>query len=193
MMAREIYLEDEFKPIVAKVSEVLTPQLKAYSDGLITGVHYQFGHPLEIIETLKQNQEGNMAAFDRYPLVAFFLDDTSVERGLKPGIYGEHSLHLAIIAASMPDWKAEERKERNFKPVLGPIYRELFNQIGSRGDLFHVGNVEMIPHKPIRRYYWGREGLWGNEGNIFNDAVDCIEIIGLKLKTDINYCPKPAV
>ena len=192
MTAQTIYLEDEFGPIVSAVSTALLPQLQLVNPR-ITGVHYEFGHPLEIIETLTEKQSGTTQAFNRYPLVALFLDIDPVDRGGQVGIYAEYTLHMAIIHATEPNYKALQRKEKVFKPILDPIYTELFKQIGNRGDLFQIEDRELIQHRPVRRYYWGRQGLFGNTGNIFNDAVDCIEIKNLKLKVNINYCPKPIV
>ncbi|KIO75578.1 hypothetical protein TH53_19765 [Pedobacter lusitanus] len=191
-MIQPIYLHrDPFPDIVAEVSRKLLPQLKAY-DEAITGIHYHFGHPLEIVNTLGKYEVGTSSKFDKYPLVAFFLD-TTVQRGKSPGIYGEFNVHMAIIRECLdPNQTADERDKTNFIPVLTPIYLELMHQISLRGDVFQLPGQEMIPHDVTNRYYWGKSGLWGNEGNIFNDWVDCIEL-NIKLKVFINYCPKQVV
>lgn len=191
-MLQPVYLHDEFKPIVQAVSGKLLTQLKAF-DSAITGVHYQYGHPLEIIKTLGQYDQGSTTKFDKYPLVAFFLD-MPMQRGGNVGVYGEATVHIAIIrACKNPNHTAEERDVNNFKPILTPIYLELMKQIGYRGDLFQLVSPFQIPHKVTYRYYWGKQGLFGNEANIFNDWVDCIEIENLRLKINENYCPKPAI
>jgi len=187
-----VYLHKEFKPIVQAVSAKLLPQLKAYDDK-ITAVHYQYGHPLEIIKTLGQYDQGGTSKFNKYPLVAFFLD-MPMDRGADVGIYGEATVHMAIIRSCKdPNHTAEQRDVNNFDPVLTPIYMELMRQIGNRGDIFQIPSATRIRHKVTYRYYWGKQGLFGNETNIFNDWVDCIEIENLKLKINENYCPKPAV
>jgi len=192
IQVQPVYLHREFAPIVQAVSNKLLHQLKAYDD-FITGVHYLFGHPLEIINTLKGYSQGGDKRFDKYPLVAFFLDTTEDKSGI-PGIYAEYSIHMAIIrSCNDPTQTADERDQQNFIPVLTPIYMELINQIGYRGDIFQIDNIESIPHRKTNRYYWGRSGLWGNEANIFDDWVDCIEIQNLKLKVFTNYCPKQVV
>lgn len=191
-MLQPIYLHREFTAIVEAVSAKLLPQLKAY-DSAITAVHYLFGHPLEIINALGEYEKGVSSKFDKYPLVAFFLDMPML-RGREIGVYGEATVHIAIIRECLnPNQTADERDQTNFIPVLTPIYLELMNQISFRGDLFLLPGREMIPHDPIYRYYWGKQGLNGNERNIFNDWVDCIEIKNLKLKINSNYCPKPAI
>jgi len=192
MRIQPIYVHQEFEPIVQAVSAKLLPKLKAY-DSAITAVHYLYGHPLEIINTLGQYESGTTKKFDKYPLVAFFLD-MPMKRGTELGIYGEATIHMAIIRDCLdPNQTAAERDVTNFEPVLTPIYLELMEQISLRRDLFQLTAREMIRHESIYRYYWGKQGLWGNNKNIFNDWVDCIEIKDLKLKINSNYCPKPAI
>lgn len=189
MDQQPVFIQDILEPIVSKVSIKLLSQLQAFDSG-ITGVHYDYGHPLEIIETLSQKTTaGGDFVYNKYPLVALFLD-ADLRRGRKPGVYGEYTLHMAIIRGTDPTYKAKQRDDYNFKPVLMPIYLELMKQIFHSG-LFLSG--DQIQHDPINRYYWGRQGLYGNESNIFNDHVDCIEIKNLKLELSINYCPNPAV
>lgn len=176
---------DVFGDIVSKVSASLTAQLRDFDQG-ITGVHYLHGHPMEIIETLSQKAKSNVHKWKKYPLVALFQDFPE-RKFSEPGIESEPSLHLIIARATAPTYKADQRYEKNFKPVLYPIYVELLNQI-SISKVFMTYGTSQIPHVKIDRLYWGREGLYGNEGNAFNDWVDCIEIRDLKLKTYLNYC-----
>lgn len=190
-MIQPVYLHREFTAIVEKVNLKLTPQLQAI-DSKITGVHYQYGHPLEIIKTLGNFDSGVASKFKKYPLVAFFLDST-VDR-TDPQFYGEQSVNLAIIrACKNPNQTAKERDEFNFIPVLTPIYMALLDEIRLRGDLFSGVSRTDIPHRVTNRYYWGKSGLYGNDKNIFNDWVDAIEINNLKLKINKSYCPKPVV
>lgn len=183
-----VFLHREFIDIVAAVSAKLTAQLKTI-DPNITGVHYQYGHPLEIIKTIGHFDSGVASKFKKYPLVAFFLDST-VDR-TDSQFYGEQSINMAIIRACKdPNQTAAERDEFNFIPVLTPIYVELLNQIRLRGDLFTGVSQGLIPHRYTNRYYWGKTGLFGNDGNIFNDWFDAVEINNLKLKINTNYCPR---
>src|SRR6478735_8734066 len=109
-MLQAIYLHREFESIVAAVSAKLTPQLQEV-DPKITGVHYQYGHPLEIIKTIGQFDQGKLSQFKKYPLVAFFLDST-IQRGRETGIFGEQTVNMAIIRACKdPNQTAKERDE----------------------------------------------------------------------------------
>jgi len=190
MNLQPIFIQDVLKPIVDKVSANLLPQLQQ-ADEMITGVHYQYGHPLEIVNTLGQFTQGETSRYNKYPLIALFLDTTE-DVGRDKGVYAEYNLHLAIIrACKSPNQVAKERDDFNFKPVLIPIYLELMKQMKYSGVF--TGFTDKIPHRKTNRYYWGKEGLFGNEGNIFNDWVDCVEIENLKVKIVDNYCPPKAV
>lgn len=188
MVAQQpVFLHREFANIVNKISLNLTNSLKLVDDN-ITGVHYQYGHPLEIIKTIGNFDNGVASKFNKYPLVAFFLD-SRVDRS-NPEYYGEQTVNMAIIrACKNPNQTAKERDEFNFIPVLDPIYRALIREIQNRGDIFQLERGH-VPHSAINRYYWGKEGMFGNDGNIFNDWVDAIEINNMKLRININYCPK---
>lgn len=176
---------DVFKDIVERVSNKLTPQLQAY-DSLITGVHYDHGHPLEIVETLTQKDKSNTYRWKKYPLVALLQDFPEQNTG-EPSEGPRPVFHIIIVNHTRPTYKAIERYDKNFKPILYPIYEELLRQI-NRERIFFTYGMTTIPHVKFDRLYWGREGLWGKEGNIFNDWVDAIEIRDLKLKTHLNYC-----
>lgn len=184
-MSKPLVFVDIFREIVKKVSTNLTVDLQAI-DQNITGVHYDHGHPLEVIETLTQKDSSNVHRFNKYPLVALF-QDFSEKNSSNPSQGIEPVFHVAIINATRPDYKASERYTKNFKPILYPIYDELLNQI-NKSTVFFTTGKSSISHIKTDRLYWGREGLWGKEGNIFNDWVDAIEIKDLKLKTYLNNC-----
>lgn len=180
-------LVDEIRSIVGKVSDNLTDDFKTL-DSKITGIHYLHGHPLEVIETLAQKDKSNKFRFDKYPLVALFQDFPEVNTG-KIEAPIEVSLHLIIARATRPEYKASERYEKNFKPFLYPIYNEFLRQLNLSG-LFMIYDSSVIPHTKYDRLYWGKEGLFNNQGNIFDDYLDVIELKNLKLKLYKKTCKK---
>lgn len=182
---KPVYIVDIFKDIVGEVSERLTPAFQSI-DNKITGVHYIHGHPIEIIETLAQRDKTNSLKFDKYPLVALFQDFPENYNG-RIGAPNEVNLHLIIARATKAEYKADERYKENFKPFLYPIYHELLKQIMHSGK-FLIYNETLLQYTKIDRLFWGREGLYKNQGNIFNDMLDVIEIRNLKLKTYLKIC-----
>lgn len=176
---------DIFRTVVAKVSEALLDSLQVV-DPMITGVHYLHGHPKEIIETLRQKDQVPEYRFEKYPLIALFQDFPET-KGAKVGIESEARLHLIIARATRPEYKAEERYAENFIPVLYPVYYELLRQIHLAGA-FMTLSPNRIPHTKIDRLYWGREGLYGNQANIFGDWIDCIEIRDMRINLTQKTC-----
>jgi len=146
-------------------------------------INYMHGHPLEITETLTQLTLDPTAAAGKYPLIALFQDFEEVKNGLN----FEVSLNLIIATLTDNNYLADERYTLNFKPTLYPIYNEFLLRI-AKSTFFFESSVGNIKHTKIDRLYWGRNGLFGNEGNIFNDYIDCIEIQNLKLKVKQNKC-----
>lgn len=165
---------------VAKVSDKLTAELQQLDSG-ITGVHYLHGHPREIIETLMQRDKSPSRQFDKYPLVCLFQDFP--ETWSSDGIV-EAVLNIVICSSTLADFKAPERYARNFVPILYPIFDELIKAI--RRGPNTVGYDPVF--KKYDRLYWGKAGLYGNQGNIFNDRLDAVELMNFKLKLNTLIC-----
>jgi hypothetical protein len=90
---------------------------------------------------------------------------------------------MIIANITEPQLITEQRYEKNFRPVLYPIYQELLRQIASPSQkTFFVEDEELIAHTKIDRVNWGKQGLYGGAANTFNDFLDCIEIKDLQIK-----------
>lgn len=174
-----IVIVDIFKEIVSKVSQELTPEFAAL-DGLITGVHYLHGHPLEVVDTLTQRDQTKEFRYQKYPLIALFQDfpETVISN---PEPLLEATLNIVIAKSTQAEYTSTKRYDVNLKPFLYPVYKELLRQIHKHPQVLSYG-TDRIQHTKYDRVFWGRQGLYGNEGNIGNDKLDAIEIQNLKLK-----------
>lgn len=172
MIENPLYVVDEIGAIVSKVSTVLTPQLQDY-DPLIEGVWYEYGPGKEILETLKQKDGAPSFKGKKYPLVALLMEFPE-RRNPQIGIYCEADLTLVIAHHTRPAFKTSERYEKTFKPVLYPVYLELFNQLELAGIAMYYDGPT---HKKVDCPYYGRDNK-----NVGNDFLDAIEITELKLK-----------
>ncbi len=177
-MLKPVYIVDEIGNVVTKVSTALLASLQLV-DPNITGVQYYFGHYKEILETLQQ-KDGTSLEFSKYPAVCLFMDFPETT-GKAPGIAAEVKLQMIIAYATDPNLKAAERYTKSFKPVLYPIYNSFIDELMRSGRIM-APSKELISHTKIDRLYWGRKGLFGNTGNVFNDYLDAIEIKDLNLK-----------
>ncbi len=179
MRDRPVYIVDEMEAVVSATEAEVLSALQTF-DPNITGVHYYHGHPLEIVETLAQkDNSGTNLIFEKYPAVCLF-EDIREHKAPRPGIYCTAPLHMAILYYTQPTFKSAERYTNTFKPVLYPIYTTLLQKIVEHKGIWQY-DIEKMPHDKINRLYWGREGLYGNESNIFNDWVDAIEMQDLNL------------
>ena len=144
----------------------------------ISALHYEHGHPLEIIKTLQAMTADPASQAGKFPLLALF-QDYEEKRGTKMGMY-DVSLHLIIATLTDPNYMAADRMTSTFIPVLYPIYDGLMDAI-ARSGYFRQTTKDLISHSKTDRMYWGKSGLYGNEGNVFNDYIDAIEIQNLQL------------
>jgi len=180
------YIEDDLETLVAKVSTIVTPKLQIVQPS-ITGVYFKFGTILELQESLIQLGKTSTGKYMKYPLVFLFVDVKEPVGYV--GEYADLSLRLAIINFTKNTYKAKERLETNFKPIIMPIYHELMRQITLAGDMFlGANNVDNIKHNVTRRYYWGTEAQSGSTANTFPDFIDGLDIDNLKLKYYLNRC-----
>jgi hypothetical protein len=130
-------------------------------------LNYQFGYVTELVQTLQQYDADPSGESIKFPLV-WFAEPVDINRG-EPGIYGKvEDANIFIINATGKDWKAKDRIDNNFKPVLYPIYRELLKKIIASASFDDV-DIEKLQHKVSNRYWWGE-----NEKSVLNDIVDCI-------------------
>lgn len=180
-----IYVVDAIKDVVTKVDIAL------YNDGLgskpaFPHIYYLHGHPLDIVSVLQKKVESPDAKDKRFPLIALFQDFRE-SIGKVPGYYSEVSLNLAIITISRQEYDSAQRYTNILKPVLYPIYYELLKQV-ELSTAFTMTQYEAPEHDKYDRLYWGKQGLYGNSGNTFNDYVDAIEIQNLKLRVNSINC-----
>lgn len=160
------------KTVVQAVEAKLLPTLQA-DDPAIQAVHYEYGHPLEIMETCRQMDKSPTLRYKKYPMVALFTDIR--ERKGTMGEYSRATIDLVVVHHTLPSYKAEERRLKTFMPVIHPIVDELVNQI-AESDYFIDSNPNTIERTEIDRYYWGRQAVGGNDQLKGNDFLDATEL-----------------
>ena len=146
---------------------------------------YMYGHRLEIANRLKAMTKTNRAD-KRYPLIALKLD---IPAAIVRGSMINYTLNIAIITATSAGLIASERKTQTFQPILYPLYDDFFIEL-KRSGLFSWDalGLEKPLHTKIDRYYDGKIGEEKNVKNLFDDPVDAIELVDLKINSKIKYC-----
>jgi len=163
---------------------VETTRVQLQSDAAYTGgttLNYIFGHPQEIVNVLKDYAN---VGIDRFPAI-FLLTDFEEDLGKNLNIYAKVNLEMLICTYTKENYIASKRLEMTFKPILYKIYAEFMKQI-AKSNKFENHYVDAIEHIKTDRYFLGKQGMYGNEGNLFDNFVDAIEINNL----DLDVLPK---
>lgn len=170
-MEGPVHISDHIASVVSRVAAELEQT-----------VYYMFGHPLEVVGRLQQMSDSPVHKNQKFPLVALFTDIPVTK---KPGFYGTARLQMIIACLTQPTYTADQRLELSFKAILQPIKVELIKQLSLYPQFTRPD--ELI-YTEIERYYWGRQGLYGNQANIFNDHIDCIELQNIEVTIKVKKC-----
>lgn len=131
-------------------------------------LNYQYGYIRELNETLIQYTSNDAFLPLKFPLV-WLEQPFTVVRNEAPGYFGRiERLRFFICQQTDVNYKARQRMDLIFKPILYPIYWELLNGI----DLslaFLTQSRYQIQHSFTDRYYWGEE----QQDNLA-DKIDCM-------------------
>lgn len=144
--------------------------------------YYMFGHRLEISNRLTEMEKNTEKKNMKYPLIALRLDIPEERSG---GIV-QYTLNLLIVTLTNKTYNAEERLENTFKPILYPIYELFIEKLQESGLFVWQSPLQAPRHTTIDRYYYGKAGEEANIAHLFNDPLDAIEIVNLKLTKIIN-------
>jgi hypothetical protein len=134
---------------------------------------YCYATPQEWINTLVQlSKSGNIT--DKYPFL--YVNPMTVKDG--GGI--DHIVtigEMVLATLSNVGWTAEQRKLKNFTAWLDPLYEYLIRAMKLSKDFSLVSEGQRTDH-----LFYGKQGLYGGEGNIFTDHIDAIEINNLQIR-----------
>lgn len=173
-MSKPVYIVDEIEAIVAKVNDALT--LAGFNE---LPVYYMYGHPKEIAARLQELSNSPTEAHKKFPLI-ILLTDITIDKSIV-GFYGSARLRMLICNLTQPEYISDERTEKNFKPVLHPIKKELIRQIERHKQFTYEDELQ---YSETDMYYYGSQI---NDKNIFNDRIDAIELKDIRININ-NKC-----
>jgi hypothetical protein len=175
-MSIETAIVEAFGHVVQATEEEILSYLQGV-DNTISGLHYEYGHPLTIINKLAQMETSQAQQREKYPLVALFMDFPE-EQPRTVGALRKAKSQVIIATRTIKDRTVEQRYATAFNTILTPIYEELCRQLAKSAYFFHSA----VPaHQKIDRPFWGKEGLYGNYTGVATDYLDCIEIRNVEL------------
>lgn len=162
--------------ITITTSDAIAPS-KGNSGTLQPVINFLYGHGTEIINDLNDMLKNATYAKQRFPVVCLFLDNK--ERIENDGFQSTVTLRRLVIATDTDrNYSSAQRKAANFDVILNPLYELFISRL-----YWSTGVQSDYPkHERWERYFWGKEGLYGNTASIFNENIDAIEINNLELK-----------
>lgn len=182
-MKQQIPVVRIMQEVLKETSDAILPTLQEYTPG-IQAINYMYGEWEELTQQL-QNMARDQAQWGKkYPAVLLIMD--LLERFGK-GYQGEVSLRLLIVNSTELSYTTPTRYDRNFIPILYPIWVELMNQL-QLSPYFIVPDVEDLEYEKIDRVSIGKVLLAKPQANGFSDCLDAIEIRSLKLTVDVPRC-----
>lgn len=169
----EYILNEELSTVVAATKTALA----------LPVLNFQYGFIEELNETLNQMEKDPAQSELKFPLV--WLEEPYVMNRDEAAFFGEASVNIYIINSTTKTWKAFERMDNNYKPILYPIYRELIKQIPI-SVAFGATVEQGQKHTITKGYYWG-----DSQKSVLNDAVDCLKIgaFGIQINNNNNCTP----
>lgn len=134
--------------------------------------YYLHGHIADVIDILNERTETELK-FKKYPLIVLVQDFT--EKKERYDIEYEVSPMVLILTYTESTYNSATRYNINYRTVLYPIYEKLLLAMGKSK---HLEKPEdgIFKHDKTDRLFLGKLGLYGTEGNTFNDHVDAIEL-----------------
>jgi len=148
-------------------------------------LNYQYGYIKELDETLRQWGTNSVDAVQRFPLV-YVEQPFRLIRGESAAYYARiELLRIFIMQSTQITYKASERMQFNYKPIIYPIKRELLNQL-DLSVAFNTNGISTIKHIEEDRFYWGE-----SQQSVLTNPVDCtiVTIKDLVLANNPNCTP----
>lgn len=166
---------------VVELIEDVVESVRDYPD---SDPYFIADHPVAINSRLMIMSDSIEMKNRKFPLIALRMDfPEEVKNGV---IY--LNLNLAILSYTNENYWMEDRYEYVFKPTLYPIYQKFMEKLVTSGKFFWPADQTLPYHIKIDRPYYGTPSNQGNVKNIFTDPLDGIEILNLKINTNLKQC-----
>lgn len=173
-----------FKDIADKTFAAVMPEINTATGGDMTGCFIP-GSITHIVTRLQEMSADPTVTDQRFPLIGFVHDfKTSYKQN---STIPEVTVRLFIANLTAPDRRTEDRMTVNFIPILYPLFAELESQIMASNS-FMKDYGKQLEMDVYDRMHWGKEGIYGPEKYEFNEYIDGIEILNLRLRLNPPNC-----
>jgi hypothetical protein len=136
-------------------------------------------HPIVALARLNELKGSDLSGL---PFILLLLD---IKESFTPNNI-DVSVNFVIGTVTNQPFTTDERYATNFTPILYPIFEQLITKLQNGSNTIH--STSYLEFEKYDRVLWGKEGLYGVTGNIFEDYIDAIEINNLKLLITKTNC-----
>lgn len=172
------YAKDEF--LAVDLPALQDDESMAEVAGCWEDVNFIYGHQTEITEQLRVMSKDPEQRKKKFPLFVLYTD-ISVNHNRYDG-YDGVVLQMAVAHSTERKFTTPERKVKTFDPFLRPLLNYFFQALFQSSVFAIVDEDKDVRVNIIERYFWGKNGLYGNVGNVFEEYIDAIELQNLDLK-----------
>lgn len=140
-----------------------------------------YGHYREVANRLNLKSTGEVDKFRLWPLIVLIFD---IEEDYDNDFNYNYSLSPANFIIVTPTSDKTDttplRMENVFRPTLYPLYWDFIEKIKESKAISTPNNL--LSHKKYDRPGYGNETKYGNDGLIFNEHLDAIQLTVPDLK-----------
>jgi hypothetical protein len=158
------------------LQDILCPEIELVQKDLcLDNSKFKYSTPTEFVDELKALDDSQ-----RYPF--FFVNSMLVDYDLQSKNDRIINVGEIVIATkTLKEWSSEARDAKSFKPILIPFMERFFERMkfNPKISILKEGKVKL-------HYFYGKQGLYGSEGNLFNDSVDAIQLLNFQFRLSNN-------
>lgn len=168
-----------YRPIVDIIEEVVTEVRNDFTSEQNIPF-YDYGTTLEVVNRLRMKTDSNQFYDKKYPLIWYVIGDSINEEvdSKKATKRQVKSNTIIICTKTKAEYSSKERYTNVIKPILRPLYDLFMLKLKQNKT---VRSIDGFKHEYYENLFWGRAGLYGHDGNIFNDRLDAIIIDSMDL------------
>ena len=168
-----------YKPVPHIIGNIVTKVRNNFTKEKLIP-YYEYGTALEVVNTLSLKTKSQDFYNKKYPLIWFLIKDSiKQEVNLKGANHRKVTdITLIFCVETKAEYVASERYSKTFIPTLRPLYDSFVHYLRKSNQ---VTSKNGFKHNYYENLFWGRDGLYGHKGNIFNDRLDAIIIDNLDL------------
>jgi len=184
---------ERMRVLVDDIGEVVTAVrtdariIALINDPKINGLFpfYMYGHRLEIANRLLEKDMDSVYKYQKYPLIALRMDFPETHNA---GQLVEYTLNIAFLMFTQMGYDTPQRYENVIRPILYPLVDIFFEKLVESGLFTWTDTTILPPCIKYDRPFYGTAGLESNEKYIFNDNLDAVELVDLKIRSSNAEC-----